>query len=212
MSVVVQQLVVILVFPQMSAHLEITFLLSFSMNLTTVATSFKWSPAGQSPPQYPWGIASITHTIADAKIHRSSSSLYQMSHYLHVTYASLDYLQYIQCHCCVSHSEYAASSSFAFWNFLEFFFPEYFLFPAGWIHRCGACQVYRVPTVFVFVIGLFYLVQCPEMHPSDGFFVVFFFNLCLSFQPFVIVFNIAEFLNFDDAQFIWFFFSYGLCF
>ena len=43
-------------------------------------------------PRYPWGIVSITHTTADTKIHRSSSPLYKMAQSLHVTYASLDYL------------------------------------------------------------------------------------------------------------------------
>ena len=54
LSVVVQQLVVILVFPQeISAHLEITILLSFTMNLTTLGTSYKWSPTVQSPLDIP---------------------------------------------------------------------------------------------------------------------------------------------------------------
>ena len=42
------------------------------------------------------------------------------------------------CKCCVNNCWCVTNSSFAFWNFLEFF-PKYFPSMIGWIHECSTC-------------------------------------------------------------------------
>ena len=73
---------------------------------------------------------------SDAKIHRCSGPSYKIAHlwddlkYMHPPIyfnSSLDYLQYlIQCKCYVNCCWHVGNSSFAFWNFLEFFFSNIF--------------------------------------------------------------------------------------
>ena len=93
------------------------------------------------------------------KIHGHSSLLYKRVYLLPITSAhppiyfssSLDYLQYLTHYkCSVNSCWHVANSSFAFWNFMEFFFflQTFFI----WI--CG-CRTYRYEklTICPFVIG-----------------------------------------------------------
>ena len=90
-------------------------------------------------------------------VHRCSNLLHKMVQYLHTAYthssvyikSSLDYIWYSrQCKCYVGSFWHMGNLSFAFWNFLENFYPDCFPFSLDWIHWCGTWG-YRRPAAFL---------------------------------------------------------------
>lgn len=91
------------------------------------------------------------------KIHGYSSLLYKRVYLLPITSAhppiyfssSLDYLQYLTHYkCSVNSCWHVANSSFAFWNFMEFFSPR--LSIRGWAHLWMQNSWIRGLTVYTY--------------------------------------------------------------
>ena len=95
-------------------------------------------------PQYPQGTGSRIPKDEKNLPYSSPLCYYKVVYHFHVMYAhplvhfksSLDYLQYlIQCKCYTNSRLLVANASFAFWNFLGFFFP-WNIFNL-WLVECG---------------------------------------------------------------------------